>query len=233
LVRQSKILISVLGVLFLVVMLISCKGTKTATLAPVDIIDQSSAKLQTVNAYHFALDQVGGGTPIGMGVEMKKAEGDILSPDKLKTTITGTVSGMTVQVQIISVGGVMKMTNPLSGKWEVPSSSFNVLSLFDPKKGIAAILKNLADISKLDDAQSGGVLSYHLSGTIKSENLSAITGSSIAGTSIATELWIGKDDLLVRNIKLTGKITETEVQGIVRTLGLSNFNESVTIDLPQ
>jgi hypothetical protein len=232
---QPKILISVFCIVILAAMLIGCGGNKTesTTTALADVITQYSARMQTLTSYHFLLDQVGGGTPLALGVEMKKAEGDIISPDKLKTTLTGTVSGFTVQVQIISVGGVLKMTNPLNGQWETPSSSFSVLSIFDPHTGIAAILKGVANVSKLDDAQAGGVLCYHLNGTIQSENLSAITGSAITGTSITTQLWIGKDDLLVRNVQLTGQITETEVQGIVRTLSFSNFNESITIDLPQ
>ena len=53
------------------------------------------------------------------------------------------------------------------------------------------------------------------------------------GTAIGVELWVGKDDLLVRSIKLTGQITATEVPGIVRTLSLSNFNETLNIALPQ
>jgi len=44
---------------------------------------------------------------------------------------------------------------------------------------------------------------------------------------------VGKDDSLVRSIKLTGKITENEVSGIVRTLSLSNIDESINIALPQ
>jgi lipoprotein LprG len=189
--------------------------------------------MQALNSYHFLLDQVGGGTPVGMGVEMNKAEGDIVKPDKLKATITGTFSGMSLQIQIVSVGGVVKMTNPLSGKWETPPVAFNVLGLFDPGTGVAAILKGLTDVSKLEDAEAGGVPCYHLSGSIKSENLNAITGSSVAGISIQAEVWIGKSDLLIRDIKLTGKITESEVPGIVRTLTLSKFDEPVTIELPQ
>jgi len=125
------------------------------------------------------------------------------------------------------------MTNPLNGKWETPGTAFNVLSLFDPNTGIAAILKGLTGAARLEDATAGGVLCYHLSGSIKSEDLKAITGSAAQGTAIAAELWIGQNDFLIRDVKLTGQITETEVAGIVRTLSLSNFNTPVTIDLPQ
>jgi hypothetical protein len=231
--RKFKIPTLILTMVVLTAVLFSCGGTKTTTLSPSEIIDQSGTRLQALNSYHFLLEQAGGGTPIGMGVEMKKAEGDILRPDKLQATLSGAFAGMTLEVKIVSVGGSMKMTNPLTGKWEVPSASFNVLSVFDPNKGIAAILKSLTEVSKLDDVQSGGVPCYHLSGNIKSENLAAITGSAAPGSSITTEVSIGKDDLLVREVRLTGQITETEVKGIVRTLSFSNFNQSITIEMPQ
>jgi lipoprotein LprG len=234
-IRRLNILIAIICLSILMAVLVACGGSKatSATTAAPDVIALSSAEMQTLNSYHFVLDQVGGGTPIGMGVEMKAAEGDIVKPDKLITTITGSFAGMTLEVQVISVGGVMEMTNPLTGKWETPSATFNVLSLFDPNTGVAAILKGLSGVSKLADAQTGGVLCYHLSGSVKSEDLAAITGSSVAGTSIDTEVWIGKDDLFVRQIKLTGQITSSEVKGIVRTLSLSSFNNLITIELPK
>jgi hypothetical protein len=197
------------------------------------IIDKSSEKMQTINSFHFALDQAGGGTPIAMGIEMKKAYGDVVRPDKLKMTISGAVSGMSLEVQIITVNGVMYMTNPLSGKWEKPPAAFEILSVLDPNAFIATAMQDITGLVKLDDDESGGVTCYHLSGSTGSDELSAITGSSVKGVAINTEVWIGKDDFLVRSVKLAGKITETEVPGIIRTLNLSAFNEEVSIELPE
>jgi len=209
------------------------QAASPASLSASQIIEKSSEKMQAINSFHFALDQVGGGTPIAMGIEMKKADGDVVRPDKLKMTISGTVSGMSLEVQMITIGGVMYMTNPLSGKWELPPAEFKVLSVLDPNAFIATVMKNVTGLTELNDEESAGVICYHLSGSISSDDLSAITGSSVKGVAINIEIWIGKDDLLVRNIKVTGKITETEVQGIVRTLNFSNYNEAVKIELPE
>jgi hypothetical protein len=164
---------------------------------------------------------------------MTKVDGDTVKPDKLQATLTGTVSGMSVTIKMISIGTVTYMTNPLSNSWEQLPTEFAILSVFNPNTGITAIMRGITGLTKLSDAQSAGVDCYHLSGNIDSANLSPITGSSVPGTSIGVELWIGKDDLLVRSIKLTGQITATEVPGIVRTLNLSNFNETLNIALPQ
>jgi hypothetical protein len=207
--------------------------TTTASLTAAQIISQASDKLDAVNSFHCTLDQTGGGTPIGSGVEMTKVDGDIVKPDKLQATLTGTISGMSVTIKMISVGTVTYMTNPLSNSWEQLPTEFAILSVFNPSTGVTAIMRGITGLTKLSDAQSAGVNCYHLSGNIDSANLSPITGSSVPGTAIGVELWIGKDDLLVRSIKLTGQITATEAPGIIRTLNLSNFNETLNIALPQ
>jgi lipoprotein LprG len=210
------------------------KTTTTSTiLTASQIITKASDSLDTVNSFHFTLNQVGGGTPIGSGIEMTKVEGDIVKPDRLKALISGTVSGIYLQIQMISIGDVTYMTNPLTGNFEVLPVQFEVLSIFDPNNGITAIMKGIASLTRLDDEPSGGVACYHISGVIDSEKLSSITGGAVQGVSINVELWIGQQDFLVRSIKLTGKITETEVPGIVRTLDLSMFNQPLTIELPK
>jgi hypothetical protein len=189
--------------------------------------------LDAVSSFHFTLDQTGGGTPIGNGVEMTKADGDIVKPDKLKATVTGTVMGMSLSMQMISAGQVMYMTNPLTGSWEQLSSQFAILSVFNPNTGVTAIMRGITGLARLSYEQSAGVDCYHISGSIDSASLSPITGSSVQGTPIGVELWAGKDDFLVRSIQLTGKITDTEAAGIIRTLSLSSFNETIDIALPQ
>ena len=236
--KRSKLATIALCLVSLVT-LIGCSTSTTATtttaasLTASQVISQASDKLDAVNSFHCTLDQTGGGTPIGSGVEMTKVNGDIVKPDKLQATLTGTVSGMSVTIQMISMGTVTYMTNPLTNSWEQLPTEFAVLSVFNPNTGVTAIMRGITSLSKLSDEQLAGVNCYHLSGNIDSANLSPITGSSVPGTAIGVELWVGKDDLLVRSIKLTGQITATEVQGIVRTLSLSNFNETLNIALPQ
>ena len=236
--KRSKLATIALCLVSLVT-LIGCSTSATAStttaasLTASQVISQASDKLDAVNSFHCTLDQTGGGTPIGSGVEMTKVNGDIVKPDKLQATLTGTVSGMSVTIQMISVGTVTYMTNPLTNSWEQLPTEFDVLSVFNPNTGVTAIMRGITSLSKLSDEQLAGVNCYHLSGNIDSANLSPITGSSVPGTAIGVELWIGKDDLLVRSIKLTGQITATEAPGIIRTLNLSNFNETLNIALPQ
>ena len=203
-----------------------------STLTATEILNKTSEELQAVNSFHFVLDQVGGGTPITMGIEMTGAEGDIVRPNQLQMTITGTTMGMSLEVKLVTVGEQTYMTNPLNGNWEVPPDQFKVLSVFDPDTGIAAIIKGITDSTQLSDETVSGTLCYHLKGTVVSDALQPLTGSSLAGAVISADVWVGEEDFMVRQIKLGGKITEGEKEGIVRTLTLSNFNQEVIITLP-
>ncbi len=78
----------------------------------------------------------------------------------------------------------------------------------------------------------GDTLCYHLKGTIASEALKPLTGSAAQGEMIPAEVWIAKDGLLVLQVKLDGKITYAEEDGIVRTLTFTDYDKAVEITLP-
>ena len=159
-IRRSKLVTFALCLVVTLVLLVGCAKSATTTTTPasltaVQVISQASDKLDAVNSFHCTLDQTGGGTPIGSGVEMTKVDGDIVKPDKLQATLTGTVSGMSVSIQMISVGSVTYMTNPLTSNWEQLPTEFAVLNVFNPNTGITAIMRGIASLSKLVDEQSG------------------------------------------------------------------------------
>jgi hypothetical protein len=217
--------------ILLIVFVLNFSGCSQApaatTLSASDILNKSSDSMKAVNSFHFLLNHMGGGTPITMGIEMTKAEGDVVRPDKMQATINGTAMGMSIEVKVVTASGKTLMSNPLNGKWESPSEQFQVLSVFDPSTGIAAIIKGIGSAAILTEEQIDGTLCYHLNGAIVSESLSSLTGSTSKGVSISSEIWIGKLDFLVRQVKLTGKITDSEKEGIVRTLTLSRFNQQI------
>jgi hypothetical protein len=209
--RNSKLFRVVGGLVVVLALLTGCSASNPPSTPGVSaqvILRNASDRMQALNSFHFVLDQVGGGTPIAMGIEMKGAEGDVVKPDKMKLNITGSAMGFVLQVQLIVIGDTIEMTNPLNGKWENLSDQFKILSVFDPNSGVAAILNGVANLSELPDEQAGGVNCYHLKGTVTSDSLSALTGSAASGVTVGADLWIGKDDFLPRSFKLAGRITE-------------------------
>lgn len=209
-----------------------CSARSSENLTTEEILAKSYDSMQAAKSFHFTMEHDTAGTPISKSILMTKLAGDIVSPDKLKATITGTYSDMAIEVSLVTVSGQTYMTNPISGAWELAPNSFKVLSVFDPGSGIASIIKGLSNVTSLGDEKVGKTKCYHLKGDVLSETLAPLTGTSATGVKITTEVWIDKKTFHVQQVKLTGKITDTEVDGITRTLVFSNYNKDIKIELP-
>ncbi len=229
--RKSAITIMVVSIILMTTLLAAC-ATQSA-LTTTEIVGQSVAKMDAVNSFHFELKQVGGGTPFASGLEMNEAFGDIVKPDKLRTEIYASIAGMLAKVEVITVGETTYMTNPLTGGWEPLPGQFSAVSIFDPNIGISAILKGITNPVKLEDGKVAGLDCYRIGGNIASEDLRSITLSSLEGVKIDMEVWIDKEEFLLRQIRLEGQITSDETPGIIRTLTLSKFDQEVNIELPK
>jgi hypothetical protein len=230
--KRALVLLTAL-ILLAALTLSGCASSKAGTaLTAADILGKSYDAMQAAKSFHFLLAHEGGGTPIGSGIEMTDVDGDIVRPDKLSAEITGTFMGSTVNASLVTVGDVTMMTNPMSGKWEVLPASFKVLAVFDPGTGIGAIVNGLTGAALLAEEKIGDVLCYHIKGDIATPALAPLTGTTAKDGTVAAEVWVTKDSFTVQQIKLTGKITDTEKDGIVRTLTISAYDKDVTIALP-
>jgi len=224
--------ILIVGIILLL-LVAGCGNDETdeiVSLTAAEIIAGASEKLTALNSFHFELDQEGGGTPIAMNLEMTDASGDIVRPDKLKIRV---FAGF-VEAEVITVGEVTFMTNPLTGKFEPLPNEFTAVQLFNPDTGIKAVIEKITSAVKVGEETVSGTLCYHIKGTLDSGELDAIScGHAIDGGIIDTDVWIAKEDFRLYQIKLEGQITRDEKPGIVRTLIISNFDQPVTIELPE
>jgi hypothetical protein len=224
-------------VLFLTALLMIA-GCSSASPAPTamsadSILSRSYDAMQSAVSFHFIMDHNSGGTTISTGTVMTRIEGDIAKPDKMQATISGTAMGLSVEIQLVTVGGKMMMTNPLNGNWETPSSVFDVLNVFDPGKGVAAIIKGMANPSILEDENVESVPCYHLKGAVPSEEMKPITGTAVAGVNADVDVWIAKDSFQIQQIKVAGKIAAGDADGIVRTLTFNGYGKVIDIQLPK
>ncbi len=220
-------------ILLMCAVLTGCSSNSAQALSTADVLSKSYESMQAAKSFHFSMEHDTSGTPISKEILMTKLSGDIVSPDKLQATIVGTYAGMAIEVDLVTVSGETYMTNPISGVWEVAPNSFKVLSVFDPSNGVASIIKGLTDATDLGDEKIGSTKCYHLKGEVLSESLAPLTGTTATGTKVGTEVWISKKGFLVQQVKLTGKITDTETDGITRTLTFTNYNKDIDIKLPE
>lgn len=210
----------------------ACSAPKAPELTATDIVGKASDALKAVKSVHFALTATGGTMVIGGGLPAKDIEGDVRQPDRIKGMATSTFGNVTVQIAFIIVGSNEYVTNPITKQWQEVPGNATAPNLLDPQQGAGALLKKATDLKKLADESLAGTDCYHLSGKLTGTLIAGLIGSKGLDTALASEVWIGKSDFLVRQIKLVGPITAEEPPAIQRVLTLSQFNETVTIDPP-
>lgn len=231
---RSRIAIVIVSIALAASLLSACgKAAPPSPLAASQVIDRCMQSMDAANSFHFEIEHDGGGTPIAMGLVMNEAEGDIARPDRLKAKISATMMGLFIEVEVITVGSVIYITNPLTMEWELLPTEFSAVSFFDPDSGVTAILEGMTSLVKLKDEKVEGLVCYHIAGKTASQYLNSIALSSVEGVMIDTEVWVDTEDFLLRRIRLEGQITEEEKPGIVRTISLSHFDQSVEIELPR
>lgn len=197
------------------------------------ILEKAALAMEKVTSFHFELTQEGGGTPIMPGIEMKRAEGDVARPDKLKTRIGATLLGTALDLQLVTVGDETFITNPLTRLPERIGSEFKALSIFNPDTGILAVLKAMSGLTRKDDEQLDGRPCYRISGKVAAKALQSFTLSFIEGATVEGELWVDKESLLLRQVRFAGQIAQGDPAGMVRNLKLSRFDEKFDIQLPK
>lgn len=195
------------------------------------LLDQSATRMEQVRSMHFLLEHDNGATQIVRGIAMNRAEGDVVTPDKMQATVKGGLGIVNFEIGIVILGKDAWIQNPLNRRWE--SENITIDQVFDPRQGVIALVRATrgATIDGIDDV--GGVKCYRVEATLDSGNLDLLPGTPTAGKPIPTTAWIGVDDQLVRKVQFRGGVSTGEPDNLVRTLTLSRFDEDVTIVPPR
>ena len=198
-----------------------------------EVMARAAKRFEALRSFHFKMTHQGGGTPIVKSFEMEVAEGDVAAPDRMRANIEAKAGGLFLELSAISIGDSTYLTNPFTQRYEDLSDAITPGGFFDPAEGVGNIIREATNVSLMANETLDNVSVFHLAGTVLSEELKAITGSAVEGETIEAELWIGKEDFLVRRLTLKGRITKDEAERITRTINLSAFDQPVTIEAPE
>src|SRR5207249_1319837 len=141
------------------------------------------------------------------GISLTYLDGDLAVPGSLRAKISGTFNGVPLSSELIVVGGKTYVKEPFGNVWHVVSTSRNPVAFFDPAKGVLAVIKGASDVMKDGSEDVGGVASYRLRARVRADALTSLLGNPPSAMIVPVELWIGKRDLLLRRIRLTGSVS--------------------------
>ncbi len=214
-----------LALLALALLLAACDNSGNTTPSAQSLIKSAQQAIQKVTAYHFNLKAKNIGT--GGKLPITSADGDIKVPDRLKATAT--ISGNAVQ--IIAIGSQQYIN--LFGGWQTISGLIDPRTLSDPKTGVSAILGHIQNPSQPTDSSVNGTNCWLIKGKLDPTLLAGITGGGApAGTLDNVSACIGKADNLPYQIVITGPAAQGDTAQTSRTITLSKFNETITINPP-
>ena len=73
---------------------------------------------------------------------------------------------------------------------------------------------------------------YKISGNLDAKQLEPLIGNTLENSVVAVELIVNVSNLLMSNAELSGKVTEFDIEGIIRTINITDFNDSIVIEKP-
>jgi len=188
--------------------------------------------MQSLNTFNFRLYHDVGSLELIPGLFVNKASGRVANPDRLSVEFSGTFGGgFAIKSEVITIGELTYMTNPLTGNWEASDASVSPLGFFSPARGISEMLAQMQGVSLVDTKPSDA--KYHLKGNLPTTALAPLVGPTLTDRTVAVELTIeaASDQLL--EARFIGAVTPTDVEGADRVIVLSFFNEDITIEEPE
>lgn len=213
-----------------VVLAAGCGGAAKAPSAA-EIISQSAVRTAAVKSFHVVVSIEHVAAP-AKGMSIAYLEGDLVVPNRFHAHINGTLQGIALTTELIAVGTKYFLKDPFTGAWRTIDIATTPMAFFDPAKGVLAVIKGARTAATSGSEEVGGVASYRLTANVRADALTPLLGNPASAELLPVELWVGKRDMLLRRIRLTGPITSGESKAAVRTVELSAFDEPVRIVAP-
>lgn len=202
---------------------------------PAVLAKQGADTVEALKSFHFLLEHENGGSPIVLNLNMTRAEGDIVKPDRLRADVDAKATqfgGANVKVKVVSVGEKTSISNPFNPREFVPLGSTRLAEIFDPAAGTTAALRAVQNPKITGEETINGVKVWRLEGDVDAANLSAFASIAEPGYMIKGTAWIGQEKPLVYRIRMEGALGAKDTPGVVRKVELSKFDEPITIDAP-
>lgn len=204
--------------------------TPTPTPTPLteaDVLQRAGAVMSAAKTFDFSLTHEVGTSEFLPGLAVEEVKGQLEIPDKLSVEFSGLFGDIPIQVELIKVGDLHYITNPLTGLWEEVPAANSPVGFFRPEEGIAAIMSS---IDATFDGPEGDVFS--LSGTLPASAFAALIGDTLEDSDVDVSIEIDADSFHLTKIRFAGQVSPLDDPSVVRVVELSRFDESVSIEAP-
>jgi len=189
------------------------KGTVSLTL-PGSLVDQLRARAGSQASFLTS----------NMTVDLT-ISGAVKKPDQLEATIEAKLGGLTVDIEVIAVGGQLYATDPMTGKWK----ALGRLDQADSAKSKAGLsyqavidtAKSLAEISDQPATINGVAVDHYrivpdlvrlfaqvtAGSASKDPQATAALGGILQNAQLTADVWTGTSDHLIRRVSYEADVT--------------------------
>ena len=200
--------------------------------SPVRLVTESADRTVLVKRFHVTID-IENVPRSTTGLQLTAAEGDVVTPDRLRAQVSGTFAGISLTTELVSVGGKLWIKNPLTGSWQKVDVGTTPAFLLDPQKGVLGVMLGVTKLKNDGSEDIGDVSTFRVRGKADVTKVAPLVAVSAGKGSVEVKLWIGKDDKILRRIRVVGAVAKGEPADATRVVEISRFGEAVTIEAPE
>ena len=220
-------------------LLAGCASEPTATPrpspTPVDPraeLRRTVARLLELQSVSFVLEHTVGATVLTAGIAMNRAYGNVVVPGRFDVTVEAQAGNLYVELGAASIDGATYMTNPITGQWAETLPEAIPINLLDLGRTLAGIVEAIESPILRGQSELDGADVYHISGSIKSEDLRELVPNADGGYDVALEIWLEQAGGVMRQATITGQVTGDDAPDAQRVLTLNDINRPITITPP-
>ena len=175
--------------------------TATPTIGAEEVRDRAADGLRGLSTVHFRVTHEEGGTDIGFSSTLTEAEGDGVFPDKASFVAKATSAlfgDAALELDIVQDGETTYLRDRISMAWQTLPPGTLAINFGDINGSIADALASVTDPTVEDGGSMGDAPVYLLTGVAEAAALRGFIRNPAAGATLDVEVWIGRDDYLVR-----------------------------------
>lgn len=217
-----------LGVLLPGVLLLAGCSSGGSQQDPSALLKQSKQAVDSANTVHVTV------TASGATGGLKSVEGDFKRPDQFQGTISVSLGGSSIDVPVVSTGGVAYAKLPLtSGYTKVDPSQYGVEDpgqILDKNNGLSTLLIKVQNPTSQGQKRINGEVVDEVSGQLPKSDLAGVLPvQSKQGSADATF------DIADSNKQLRRAVISGDLNGqgnATYTVNLDKYGEQVTVSPP-
>jgi hypothetical protein len=213
--------------------LVACGGSG-GDVDPQTVLAAASAKMKAIKGFHFEYEvhQPEGAEP-SKGLYIARIIGEVNAEGNMQATVDATMGGLPVSLGIVVMADTHYIQDPISQKWQSVAAAESPVGTLSLSAGTIRVLDNMTGASYKGTESKGGVQTYHITGMLAAEDVESLAGAVDTTDPFPADIWVGVDDNLVYEVRMTGAATANEDEGIWRSIILSDHDISVEIEAPQ